>query len=341
MDISNHFQSLYKTFDQACKANTKYNREYFYDIAGYCIRLFFANEALIPYFTPAIAHRRIDNVEKVDLNVCLWDTFSTGVPAAPSPWTKDDYIARGEIQNFDYESTIKYSFDLGGGGLSALDSASNTAIYWIHHFSHVRDYEQGAPLRTILYWWLRDRNHQMLHAAAVGSENGGVLLVGKGGSGKSTTALACLANSFCYVSDDYCLLRIADSHAYSVYNTGKLTTKSQQLLPIFDNVEHIEGEKRLFFLSKQFADQLARSIPIRAIIFPRIAGDAPARLHPLSSAKALIALAPSSIFQMPGAGAKDFQHMVKLVKKVPCFSLDLNKDPKQATIVIKDLLETL
>ena len=43
---------------------------------------------------------------------------------------------------------------------------------------------------------MSDRNLQYVHAGAVGNKNGGILLVGKGGSGKSSTALACLKSDF-------------------------------------------------------------------------------------------------------------------------------------------------
>ena len=46
----------------------------------------------------------------------------------------------------------------------------------------------------------------LLHAAAVGDADGVVLLVGNGGSGKSTTSVVCSQAGLGFLADDFCLL---------------------------------------------------------------------------------------------------------------------------------------
>ena len=44
-------------------------------------------------------------------------------------------------------------------------------------------------MRALFHWIMEDRGRALVHAAAVGRSDGGLLIVGRGGSGKSTTAL--------------------------------------------------------------------------------------------------------------------------------------------------------
>ena len=46
-----------------------------------------------------------------------------------------------------------------------------------------------APFRTILTWWAADHRLALVHAAAVATGDGAVVLAGTSGAGKSTTAL--------------------------------------------------------------------------------------------------------------------------------------------------------
>src|SRR5207237_110630 len=66
------------------------------------------------------------------------------------------------------------------------------------------------------------RSELSFHAAAVGNDGRGVLVVGPGRSGKSTTALACLAAGFDYAGDDYVVVSSEPPHVHSAYCAGKL-----------------------------------------------------------------------------------------------------------------------
>ena len=79
-----------------------------------------------------------------------------------------------------------------------------------------------------------------------------MLLAGKGGSGKSTTALVCLHSSLVYAGDDYCLLATDDGpYVFSLYSTGKLNPddvyRFSDLAPLNKNRDHLDSKKALFF----------------------------------------------------------------------------------------------
>ena len=116
----------------------------------------------------------------------------------------------------------------------------------------------------------------MVHAASVGSSTGGALLIGKGGSGKSTAALACLSSSLMYAGDDYCLVTAEPSPAaYCLYNTAKL--KKDTDLERFPHLAHCEynpsrkeGEKLMMFVNDHFPEKIVEGVPPENYPWPRM-----------------------------------------------------------------------
>jgi subfamily B ATP-binding cassette protein MsbA len=83
-------------------------------------------------------------------------------------------------------SAYARTFHLGPDILNALDLQQNLAVYWVEDANRIPYYERGSPLSALLSLWMGARQRYFVHAGAVGNANGGVLLTGKGGAGKST-----------------------------------------------------------------------------------------------------------------------------------------------------------
>lgn len=315
----------------------------FYSIAGFVVRFCFAGSALIPYITPALAHLTTEAVANPALTICLWDSASTNTNMPPPPWQADDYREHGVIRGFNNER-FHTIFMYEATGLNMLDQERNLAIYWVKNAENIPYWETGSPLCKIFHLWMSKHKVQLAHAAAVGIPSGGVLLVGKGGSGKSTTALSCLNSKLFYISDDYCLLKSdPSSTVFSIYSTGKKNSDDLARLPflaaIVSNHERLYKEKALYFLNEHFPEKILPSFPLRAILIPRIANETYTTLKTASSAAGLASLAPSTIFQLPGARQEAFQIMSKIAKQVPCYYLNIGTDMTQIAEVILDLLK--
>ncbi|MFQ5500547.1 MAG: serine kinase, partial [Candidatus Zixiibacteriota bacterium] len=110
------------------------------------------------------------------------------------------------------------------------------------------------------------------------------------------------------------------------------------LVPKVSNLDRLPREKALIFLKDHFPDKLAHGFHVRAILMPRITGLPETRLAKSSPAAGLRALAPSTIFQLPGARDDDFQNLIGLVKQVPSHVLELGTDLRRIPDVISDLL---
>lgn len=253
-----------------------------------------------------------------------------------------DYIFRGEIKGYS-KGNILVSYPVGSCVMSMLNIRQNKAFYWIRDAGMFPYYESSSPLRAIFHWWMRDHGCQLVHAAAVGNSKGGALLVGKSGSGKSVTAMNCLLSGLFYAGDDHVLLRREPSpFVYSIYNSVKLDHNSLQQFPelcsITGHSNSPNVNKTVVFLQQHYPDYIGYGFPIRAVINTRFTGLSETKLVPASPVSVLKALAPSTIFQLAGAGPKDFQEMAKLTGQVPCFTLELGTELRRIPEVIMDLL---
>lgn len=325
-----------------------------YRVGQTLLRLEFIGSAMISPMTQALEHLLVphddhDNTLPPDLTICLWDSKTTDAHIPSPPWSHDDYVVRAEIKGYNDER-FHTAYDVWGGGLRLLDKENNLGFFWTQDARALPSYERGAPLRMILNWWLRDRGLQFMHAAAVGRADGGVLLAGKGGSGKSTSSLSCLDSSLMFASDDYCLVNLTNeeeglsARVLSLYSSAKLELHNiDRLLPQLrkhiSNPHELADEKALLFLAKHFSDKLIRSFPLKAILVPTVSGNRNTSLKPASAISALKALAPSTLFQLSGAGKTEFENISTLVKTVPCFSISLGTDLPQIHDEINRLLD--
>lgn len=230
--------------------------------------------------------------------------------------------------------------------LSILDVESGQAYFLKRDASPLPYWEIGSPFRYILHHWFASRGIQFLHAGAVGHEDGGVLLAGKGGSGKSTTSLLCAKARLLYAGDDYCLVDPRSGFLFSLYNTGKLKGSDdvaripemtrQSRNP--DSFERGGDGKAIFFLSEIWPERVTSGFPLKAILIPRVSGGADSRLEPCSAADALMALLPSTIAQLPSSGAADCSRIEALVNSLPASVLHLGTDLEQIPPLVCEVL---
>jgi hypothetical protein len=104
------------------------------------------------------------------------------------------------------------------------------------------------------------------------------------------------------------------------------------------NAERLPDGKALIFLHRHFPERIASGLPLKAVLSLRITGRPESGLMPSSPAASLKALAPSTIFQMPGAWGEGFRYLVDCVKRVPNHVLELGTDASSIREAILGLL---
>ncbi|HJX31877.1 MAG TPA: serine kinase [Thermodesulfobacteriota bacterium] len=347
--LLSYFNEAFRVFLDAEQDTSAVDR--FYTIANHTVRLRFVGQTLVDSLSPALEHLVAERVPEQSLTVCLWDGASTKKQIPSFPWDENVTMAKN-IQSpnegtnpviYFYDERIRGAYQVGTDTLSMLDTKLNTAIFWVPDVFKISYYERSSPLRALFQWWANNHRLQLLHSGAIGIDTGGILLVGEGGSGKSTTALACLQSKLCYVSDDYCLVdRDSHPYAHSVYSSAKIDEKGLQRFPHLalaaENIERLAEEKALLFLNRHWPEKISRGFPVRALLVPRITGGEKTRLTPASPRDTLLAFAPSTMLQLRGATQEDLSFMARLNRHLPGYFLELGKNTDNVPDIILDLL---
>jgi hypothetical protein len=186
----------------------------------------------------------------------------------------------------------------------------------------------------------------MIHAAAVGTpEHGAVLLGGKSGSGKSTTALFALRSKrLQLLGDDYVLVdpdAPGAPEVFSLYTTAKIHEPDRGRVPHVhaEVVGRQEGDKLVAHLLEDWGDHLVERLPLRAILLPRVVPEGPT-LTPTTAGDSVRRLAPSTVMQFPGADPQRvLAAVVRVVRRVPSFDFALGPDPAATTPAIEAFLD--
>jgi hypothetical protein len=326
--------------------------ERFYEIGSRIAHLRFVGPTLVEPLTRAIGHLHHEPVGSPELTINIWDSKTTGVPLSPLLKALIDSIhanpfalltPRHEIAALSNDR-VAATYELGSGVLILFDRQRNEVVYWVRDPLNLPYYERGAPFRTAFSWGLSGHGVQCIHAGAVGTEQGAILITGRSGSGKSTTALACITSSLKYLGDDYCAFSTAgDPEVFSLYNTGKLNDdadleRQPHFAPWIVNPERTGDEKYVMYLGEQVPDRIIRRAPLRAIVMPQIAETTRPRLTPASSAAAMRALAPTSMFQLPGAAGDALNRMAWLARTLPSYTLECGPDLAANTAVLEEFV---
>ncbi len=329
-----------ETFDRA--ARLLGSADCWYRIAGHPVRIRFAGTALQSLLAPALEHLATEPVPGRALTLCVWDIESVRGQVPAPPWRLDGEAHGPELRVY-HDGRVQAAFDVATGTLSVLDRADRLAWYCVRDPRELPGWEFGTPFKLILHWALRDHGRQLVHAAAVGRADGGVLLVGKGGAGKSTTALSCLGSELRYAADDYCMLS-ADPmpYAHSLYNSAKVYAQELPRFPALAGARcRLDApgmDKALLFLHPHVGNCVTAGFPIRAVLVPSVAGGAGTTACAVPASVALRALAPSTMFQVIGPDPSTLAVLAAYVKRLPCYALRLGPRLAEIPHVITDVL---
>lgn len=318
-------------------------------LGGMSIRVRGAGGALVDVLLPALEHATVQvRADRADVTLDLFDTATSGVHPPRFPWTPRDVGPRGEIAGADGDVRALFHGDLLAPrddfrAVSVFSRARAHGVLWVLSPDRVPWWERAAPLRTLLHWSLcAPARRVLVHGAAVAGSSRGALLVGAGGAGKSTTAVACVEAGMSAAGDDYVLLDLASRVAHPLYGTAKLADASLALVPGSAAArlpdDGIDAHKRVIDLARRWPERMARPVTIDVLVLPRIGPAGRTRLRPASGADALRAVAPTTILQLPGDNRAVLAPLADLVRRLPAYVLELGGSPSDAAAVLGSLL---
>jgi hypothetical protein len=314
-----------------------------YLIAGLLIRFQFAGSALVPVIAPAFEHLRVTSPgSSPSFTIRLWDCASTGVLMPPPPCRLEGFTVRGEVRDF-HDGQRHAAYQPSERILSVLDLNARVGVVCVASAREIAIPERAAPLRGLLSWLMRSNDRQLVHAAGVAAGESGVLIVGRGGAGKSNTAVGCLLAGLKYAADDFCAVSAAPvPTAHSLYSTAKLHRDGWAQIPYPpSNPDDPDADKRCYYLHAKFAERLPANFRILAIVAPRRTANGCPTLEPISPRIPVLETASETSLMLPDAGAEVLSTLSHIARQVPCYRLDLGSHPHAIPSIISSLIDTL
>lgn len=305
------------------------------------IRMHFASRESQVLFTRPFAHLAEPSIPKaaVRLDIYVLHDRPGGEPL--EAWNRFERESSHEKQRQLYQSKGQHLlYQHESKVLAGYDSHAQKAYYYIPSLDMLPFYEKAAPMRMIFHHLAEENGWSLVHGAAVGLDGKGILLVGAGGSGKTTTALSAAMSGFEYLGDDYVILNPKDGSILSLYQSGKFRWDAGKILTGIEKlaVNTHADRKGIFFLNEGIA-RVSKKLPFCGVVIPRIGGGRVSSYRPLPAAKALLVLSSSTIFQMPGSGKSTLQSISKAIRNVPAYEMVLGTCPEEINSKLAELIK--
>ncbi len=276
------------------------------------------------------------------VEIFAMDTSLEGWPA-PRRWDERGGYSTREFEQRLASAGLRGFYEHEGPSWQAFAPARRVGVQSLASPLGLPPWETGSPLRLFLHWAHAASGRRLTHAAAVGIEGKGALIVGPSGAGKSGTALAALCHGLASAGDDYVLLEAGQRvTAKAVFRIMKQDRDGLRrgglcrpaLEPAAPNWHgKIEFDPRTIGLPA-----LASEIDIAAILIPSIAGAARSSIERVSARDAALALAPSATLQLPGDTNEGFAFFTAIARRLPAFRLALSQDPAEIAGTIGEFL---
>lgn len=344
--LDNYFQGMDVAFRRSCQGQP--SRHHRVVVAGLTISVQLSSAQMAAALLPALAHLETD-VEDAPTNItlCLWEGAACDVRPPRPPFTLDDYRRYGQ-RAIAHDGTRSLMHAPTVDQLFAYDRTTRRGYFWVKDASQFSIYERAAPVQTIFHWALHNFGWQIVHAAAVGNADGGVLLVGGTGAGKSTTALSCLTQEgLHFLSDDKCLVRLApEPQTFALFNSAKIKgdmlARLPHLRPLLSGWDNsYKANKGLVFLHPTYADRMIHAFPVKALLLPQVAHRDVADIRPVPASSVFRQLGPSTVIWLPGAEAETYRFTAAMTRRLPCYRIALARDPQVNGDAMRRLLEEL
>lgn len=168
---------------------------------------------------------------------------------SPSLIDRCSILGYQELTNAQERSKLSrnqqlFNWDPQRGLLKYFNAETQAGLLAARDLTKLPSWEWFSPLKEFVHLFALEKGAWLAHAAAVGANSlYGVLLVGPGGSGKSTACANLIQSNSKTCGDDYVLLRkeVADVCAYGIYLTIKLVPR----FDLHDGMQQVATSKQL------------------------------------------------------------------------------------------------
>lgn len=322
--LESFMEALLDAYRQAAEAIAP--QQTWVDLAGIPVGVETAGESLHPRITRMLV-RSAQRPSQTDARILAFDVARTRVLPPRPPWRQDTPGFAAGVRGLP-EDRFLAEVHAEPETFALYDRRHRVSVYWSRYADGLYRSLESAPLRAQLRWMGLDRGRHLMHAAAVGHGRDGMLLMGAGGAGKSTTALAAMLAGMAFVCDDFCVLRPEPDGSTTVaplVTIGRATEHTLRLLPgLRDRVVN-RGAPAEHKAEIELGDVIAPALTVRALAVPvqARASGAPRRV-PAGAFVRKVLLGTMSAY--PGRADVSFRFLARLAEELPCFELPIGPD---------------
>ncbi len=295
--------------------------------AGMPVEVWFDTETEADLTAPRLADAMSDNPDETPTRLYVLTAASLGAEALPT-WT-DAACDAAEFHAILGAAGLRGGYPFRAQEWLAFDSTAGIGVQLARATADLPDWFAGAPLRQHLHWLLRARGRRLAHAATLGRDGRGILILGHGGAGKSGTTLAGIAAGLQTVGDDYIALGgLEPAIAQPLYRIVKQDRAG--LARIAGLAELLAGApdnwkgKVEFDPTAIFPGCFADALRIGAIVLPKVAHAPAPRFVPAGGGEAMRALMSTNLYQFPGEPEDGLDYYAALLRAVPVYRLELS-----------------
>ncbi len=206
---------------------------------------------------------------------------------------------------------------------------------------------RAHPASYAIASWIASPTLRTVHAGAVALGGRGVLFVGVGGRGKTTTSLACARDGFSFMGDDLCIVEAGEAatgrppFVHGLYATAKLNADSRTRLDASNWAELGTTPKGKTVVRIPAEIGFEPSVPLAAIVSVRVGQGLqtePRRIDRRDAFRMLV-LAATQGTAGSGVPAQWLSTAAALVRDAPAFELSLAWDLDRVTATVRDILD--
>jgi hypothetical protein len=277
-----------------------------------------------------------------DLRLDIWDVDELGFRPGRTAAEAETLATGPEV--VVYSPGGRELRHLGEDFDMLLEEQGRRATGWISA-AKVPAWHRLRPWQRVFVAALAADGAESVHASMVSRDGAGVLLTGPSGTGKSTTTFACLAAGLRCLGDDTIAIDLdgGPPQASAVHVTVKVSVDQLARFPDFsaasDPVADPARNERALRLGGHESRYVAPRASVAAIAFPHLGAGEASSSRPLPPARAATELLRNGLALDGGRLDRMFAALTRLAESVPCFALEVGRDPAGLAAAVDALLD--
>ena len=219
------------------------------------------------------------------------------------------------------------------GLIQFLNFSNKIGLFYISKKENLQYWDIYNPFRFFIHLISMEYKCIQIHAGSILYKKKGILLLGQGGVGKSTSVINSIRHYNCKtVGDDYLLISSKIKKAYPIYRTVKLKKKFYKILLLTKNNNiNLINEKKIIsiFNNINIKNKFSDGFKVNKVISIN-----------LSENSSLMSLLKSTIEQMPFRTYKTVNIAIQFFKKFKIKNIIISNKKKLYLKSLKQILET-